>query len=258
MKKYDEYIQKIKLLQGTRWTTQSALAEKAGVAQAQVSRLLGVKEKPNFAAGLAILDAIGAKIVFPDEDEVDTTREIVFTDPRLTGVTQYNGKVAWARPRGENYLAVPLVAENVAAGPGKTVADNEVLDWVVVYRFDPAIRHTSNLVAVRIGTKEQSMVPTLHPGDIILVDKSDKRPDPAGKIVLASEPVETGESPKAMVKRVSAHHEKNDLLLIFTSDNPDQNTYHPRPYYLKQDYNGEIERAIAGRVVWAWSDMTKK
>lgn len=237
---------------------QKAVCARAGIDASRVSKFINSKSGLGMTAGLAVLDALGAKIVFPGEEEEATTRDIVFTTPRIVGVEQYKDVEARAHPKDENYLAVPMVEESVAAGPGKSVEDNQVKDWVVVYRFDPAIRHTSNLVAVRIGQKEMSMIPTMHPGDIVLVDRSDKRPDPAGKIVLASEPVEVGEKPRAMIKRVSAHHEKGDLLLIFSSDNPDQNTYHPRPYYLNQDYGGDIERAITGRVVWAWSDMTKK
>ncbi len=32
------------------------------------------------------------------------------------------------------------------------------------------------------------MVPTLHPGDIVLVDRAEKAPDPPGKIMLVCEP----------------------------------------------------------------------
>jgi phage repressor protein C with HTH and peptisase S24 domain len=43
-------------------------------------------------------------------------------------------------------------------------------------------------VAVSIGKGEVSMVPTLHPGDIVLVDRAEKAPDPPGKIMLVCEP----------------------------------------------------------------------
>ena len=67
MAKYEDYIAKIEALKGTAWKDQKDLGNKAGISQGQISKLLNMKEKPNFASGLAVLEAIGAKIIFPDE-----------------------------------------------------------------------------------------------------------------------------------------------------------------------------------------------
>jgi len=42
------------------------------------------------------------------------------------------------------------------------------------------------------------------------------------------------------------------------SDNPDKRFYPPSVHSLETDFHGDLRRAIVGRVVWAWSDMTRK
>jgi hypothetical protein len=48
----------------------------------------------------------------------------------------------------------------------------------------------------------------------------------------------------------------SDTEFVFYSDNSRE--YPPQTYRLKRDYGGDPTRAIVGRVVWAWSDMTRK
>jgi hypothetical protein len=44
--------------------------------------------------------------------------------------------------------------------------------------------------------------------------------------------------------------------LVFYSDNSRE--FPPRTFRLGRDYEGDLTRAIAGRVIWAWSDMSHK
>jgi hypothetical protein len=155
-------------------------------------------------------------------------------------------------PQPDDYLAVPLASSPVAAGPG-LIPEDRIEGWVLVWRHQESIRFRSNLVAVEIGKNELSMVPTLHPGDIVLVDRNDRDPSPAGKIMLVSEP---GPEGGTMVKRVNTKRLDGDLELIFYSDNSRE--FPPVTYRLGRDYDDDINRAIAGNVVWAWSDMTRK
>ncbi|XPV76460.1 MAG: LexA family transcriptional regulator [Desulfovibrio sp.] len=152
----------------------------------------------------------------------------------------------------EDYLAVPMAASPVAAGPG-LIPEDRIDQWVLIWRHHEAIRFKNNLIGVTVGRNEFSMTPTLHPGDIALVDRNDTSPTPAGKIMLVSEP---GPDGGMMIKRVSVQDRGDDLELVFYSDNSSQ--FPPMIYQLQRDYDGDITRAIAGRVVWSWSDMTKK
>ncbi len=96
------------------------------------------------------------------------------------------------------------------------------------------------------------MMPPINPGDILLIDKADYKPEPEGKIMLVIDP-DGGEA----IKRVSWRRRKGDDQITFYSDNAQE--YPPVTYHLKEDYDAnEWPRALAGRVVWAWSDMTKR
>jgi hypothetical protein len=193
-----------------------------------------------------ILDRIGVTMAFGDEP-ADAAKEVCF---RMPGKAQAVDGAP--DPRPEDYLAVPLASSPVAAGPG-LIPEDKIEGWVLVWRHQEAIRLKSNLVAVEIGKNELSMVPTLHPGDIVLVDRSDRDPNPAGKIMLVSEP---GQDGGTMVKRVNTKRLDGDIELIFYSDN--SRDFPPVTYRLDRDFDGDITRAIGGSVVWAWSDMTRK
>lgn len=228
----------------------SSLAEKAGVGQPNVSKFLSGKAVPRFDTVARLLEALGAKIVFPD-DERDTTKPVVFVSAKRPGSV---GAGESSRPEPENYMAIPLAQGGVAAGPG-LIAEDAVRGWVLAMKDQSSIRYRSNLVAVEIGRNQESMVPTLHPLDIVLVDRDDFRPEPDGSIFLVRHP---GPDAEVAVKRVYTSRKDSQTLLTFVSDNPDKRSYPPSVYSLETDYAGDLRRAVVGRVVWAWSDMTRK
>ena len=196
----------------------------------------------------AMLDALGAKIVFPDE-EAAGAKDVCFVEARKSGVNGEAPPIHAAR-----YMAVPLAEGEVAAGPG-LVPQDSVRGWVLALKDHPSIRYRTNLVAVELGAGQESMVPTLHPRDIVLIDKDDFRPEPDGSIFLVRDP---GPDADVAVKRVYTQSRDGERFLTFVSDNPDKKTNPPRVYSLERDYGGDLRRAIVGKVVWSWSDMTKK
>lgn len=227
----------------------SALAEKAGVGQPNVSKFLSGKAIPRFDTVARILETLGARILFPDEER-DTTRTVVFVSARRSG-----GAAEAASPiPPENYMAIPLAQGAVAAGPG-LIPEDAVRGWVLAMKDQSSIRYRTNLVALEVGKGQESMVPTLHPMDIVLVDRDDFRPEPDGSIFLVREP---GPDAEVAVKRVYTSRKEGQTLLTFVSDNPDRRSYPPSVHSLENDYQGDLRRAIVGRVVWAWSDMTRK
>lgn len=231
------------------------LAEDLAAPRATVYKVLNQGKNTNAQDYLAWLEAMGARIVFPGE-QVETAREVVFADPRVVGVREYAQLSDEARvhPHGDDYLAVPLVEQAVAAGPG-LAPEHSIKDWVIVWRWQEAIRGKSNLVAVRVGRDQTSMTPTLHPGDIVLLDRSDihREPRPPGNIYCIQEP---GPDYGLAVKRVVFERQSRRLRIVFYSDNAVD--YPPRTYDFETDYEGDIARALVGRVIWAWSDMTRK
>jgi transcriptional regulator with XRE-family HTH domain len=231
---------------GKRYPNNKRMADELGIDPSQLNRFLKKERGLNADSLGHILDRIGVTMAFGDEP-ADAAKEVCF---RMPGKAQAVDGAP--DPRPEDYLAVPLASSPVAAGPG-LIPEDKIEGWVLVWRHQEAIRLKSNLVAVEIGKNELSMVPTLHPGDIVLVDRSDRDPNPAGKIMLVSEP---GQDGGTMVKRVNTKRLDGDIELIFYSDN--SRDFPPVTYRLDRDFDGDITRAIGGSVVWAWSDMTRK
>lgn len=153
-------------------------------------------------------------------------------------------------PQEDNFIAIPILGE-VDAGPGYT-PEEEVEDWFMVSKDAVRGRDIKQLLAVRIAPHSISMQPTLKPHDIVLVDKNDKDIATGGNIMLVRDPMDGS----GMVKRVNAREVKGDVQITFYSDNANQ--YPPMVYSLMEDFDGEWDRAIAGKVIWAWTDMRGK
>lgn len=151
-------------------------------------------------------------------------------------------------------MAVPLAQGSAAGAPG-LIPEDAVRGWVLALKDQSSIRYRVNLVAVEVGKGQEAMVPTLHPSDIVLVDRDDFRPEPDGSIFLVREP---GQEPEVAIRRVYSSRRDGQTLLTFISDNPDKRSYPPSVHSLEGDYQGDLRRAIVGRVVWAWADMTRK
>jgi len=231
---------------GKRFSNNKRMADEFGIDPSQLNRFLKKERGLNADSLGHILDKVGASVIFGDEPE-DAAREVCF---RMPGKTQPD--LITPEPQPDDYLAVPLVTPHVATRPG-VIPEDKVEGWILVWRHQESIRFRSNLIALKVGTHEISMAPTLHPGDIVLVDRNDCDPSPAGKIMLVCEP---GVEGNAHIKRVNTNRLEDDLELIFYSDN--SRDFPPTTHRLDRDYDGNINRAIGGNVVWAWSDMSRK
>jgi len=225
-----------------KYGTAKALADASGVDPANISRWTRGKRSPKLEDIAPIFDVMQAKIVLPDEE--DPARDICFVDARAVpaGANQ-------PPPEVEDYLAVPLV-EEVGAGPG-LIPQGELLSWFLVYRHQDAIRYRLDLIAVRIGKRSTSMLPILHPGDVVLVDRQDRDVMTPGRIMLVMDPDGAG-----MIKRVAVEEVKSerDWRIVFYSDNVANHP--PIVYSLREDFLGDWDRAVVGRAILAWSDIS--
>ncbi len=225
-----------------KYGTAKALADASGVDPANISRWTRGKRSPKLEDIAPIFDVMQAKIVLPDEE--DPARDICFVDARAVpaGANQ-------PPPEVEDYLAVPLV-EEVGAGPG-LIPQGELLSWFLVYRHQDAIRYRRDLIAVRIGKRSTSMLPILHPGDVVLVDRQDRDVMTPGRIMLVMDPDGAG-----MIKRVAVEEVKSerDWRIVFYSDNVANHP--PIVYSLREDFLGDWDRAVVGRAIRAWSDIS--
>lgn len=143
--------------------------------------------------------------------------------------------------RTEDYYAVPLVEDRIAAGQGRIMEDHVTgLVWV----YKPEIGNRRNLVAVKLAPDAESMQPTLHPGDIVIIDRDDKVIEKTihTKRIYA---VRTSQEPCA-IKRVSISQDRFWLV----SDNPNW-----PPQISEFDSS---EKLIIGRVVWSWTSWIER
>jgi len=221
------------------------MADTLGIDPSQLNRFMDAERGLSVESLGRILDGLGARVVLPGGAEEEPAREVCFVAPRPTGV-----ELGVRPPAAEDYFAVPLATLSAAAAPGR-IPQEDIQGWVLVWRHHESVRFRSDLVAVSIAPGDDALAPALHVGDIVLVDRAEKSPDPAGKIMLVREP-----DGACTVMRVATQTTGGDLELVFYSDVP--RSIPPRVHRLNRDYGGELARAIGGRVVWAWSDMTCK
>ena len=201
---------------------------------------------PSFSKMAPLLEKIGAYIV--SQDETGPYKEVCFVDAKVVPAGEN-----LPPPPDEDYLAVPLVDE-VGAGPG-IIPQNELISWFLVWRYQKAVQHKRDLIAVMVGKHSTSMVPTLKPQDIVLVDREDKDvTNFKGRIMLVMDPFDGS----GKIKRVATENlpKKKDVRITYYSDNAAENP--PEVYSLMEDFEGDWHKAIVGRVVWAWSDVSNK
>jgi hypothetical protein len=126
----------------------------------------------------------------------------------------------------------------------------------MVYREHHSVQHRKNLLAVEVGKNQRSMLPTLSPLDIMLVDRDDWGQNsaytPPGNIYLVREP---GQEGGAKVKRVALAGKGETTTVTFYSDNAAE--FGPETHLLAL-YGYDLRQAIVGKVVWAWADLTRK
>jgi transcriptional regulator with XRE-family HTH domain len=130
--------------------------------------------------------------------------------------------------RGEDYVSIPLTESAIAAGQ-PIIQENSIEDYVLLHIR--AVGKRGNLVASRVDG--DSMEPTLHSGDIVVIDRDDKK---IAKNAMYAIFHENGLTAKYV--------ERQKTLLILRPLNPNSqiqviNLYeHPDP--------------IVGKIIGAW------
>lgn len=136
------------------------------------------------------------------------------------------------------YLQVPLVEGRIAANPAGLIPGESVESQVWLPRSELCGR--SELVAVRLASGADSMEPSLHPGDLVVIDRGDREITPRGLYAVRLPDLES-----CTIKRLQPVPDKPYVLLL--SDNP---KYDPLPV----DWH---ENLIIGRVVWSWTNWVR-
>lgn len=224
--------------QGVKSRAASAL----GLSNITLGQWLNGSRIPNLEALSPVFAKLGIGFSLPAREP---DRDVCFVNARVVPAGE-----GIEPPQAEDYIAAPMVGE-LGAGPGY-VPQEEVRSWFLAYKNHPAVRFRRNLLAVEIGKDSDSMQPTLNPGDIVLVDRDDRNVQHAGHMMLVLDPDGNG-----MIKRVSVEDQSDgDSRITFYSDNAARHA--PLVFSLREDYLSDWERAIVGRVIWAWADVREK
>lgn len=138
------------------------------------------------------------------------------------------------------YVAVPVLADRIAAGPPLIIDETRIADHLAFSQSFLNHHGITRPICVRVGRYERSMMPTIQPGDTVLLDCADSRREQPKKDRIYAVNVEEGST----LKRVTMLG--NTIALI--SDNIDKSDYYTRTIEL--DDETEITRVIIGQVMW--------
>lgn len=200
--------------------------EAAGMNQSELARALQVKPQavqkweaggsPRNARLTEIAQALGVSVAYlvSDADQAsEALPEVVF-------------------------LLVPMLANDASMGPGAEDHAEDVMTGVIrlTDHFVREYVRPSRPESLRfIHAYGDSMAPTLHSGDVLLVDTGSKNIDIDGIYVLRAHG-------RLFVKRV---RQRLDGKFEISSDNPAHKTV--------EVLNGDSEVTVVGRVLWYWN-----
>lgn len=136
------------------------------------------------------------------------------------------------------FASVPLMPRAVGAGQPIEIDPDEQASEYVAFK-DDFVQRFHRPIAVRVGKDQQSMMPTIQPGDLLVIDQRDQgrmRPNP--RLIYALN-IDGG----ATVKRV----EVVDGRLVISSDNLDKDKY---ATYTRPISDVDLRVVVVGEVVW--------
>lgn len=173
------------------------------------------------AMSIAVPDFVGRDVLGNDRTEIDTA----------------DGR--------REFVPVPVLSGRIAAGPPLVVDERDIADYAA---FSPALLTQLGVTTpycVRVGRYERSMLPTIRPGDTVLLDCSEARRENPRKDRIYAVNVEEGSTLKRVVVAGGT------LMLI--SDNLDKDEYPVRT--IEWDGDTELRSIIVGEAVWCGTSL---
>lgn len=223
------FVARLQIILG-HWPSADRLARAVGVSPSAFRKWLRGQAEPSRERLVALADAAGVGIAWLAKGDGP---EPQFPDLRGAGVAEAAGSaVSNVDPR--RFLVLPKRAQAAAAGAGTPPApsENEFIafghDWI---RNSLGLQPEDLLLERAAG---ESMQPTIHDNDLLLVDITDRKLREFGVYVLEYQT-------ERLVKRVQR---KLDGSLILISDNAIYETER-----IPAERVGEV--AVLGRVIWA-------
>lgn len=234
-----------KLRKERNWTVEE-LAEKAGVGKMTVSSI--ERGEANYRRETvekiaAALDTSTARLevqASPSEELLfaDLSKQPMLSHPMYSGV-DFNAPLPprhVSSQRDIQFVSLPLLTQPIAAGAPIEI-DGEVNDELA-FRND-FVRRFVEPLCLRVGSDQFSMVPTVLPGDVVVIDRDEqKRLRPVNDSIYALN-LDGG----GTLKRVEIVHD----VLVISSDNQDKNAY---PSITRDLTDIDLLKVIIGEVVW--------
>jgi len=211
---------------GLKGWTLEAMAQKLGVSPF----ILDAYEKGKCAVSLDLIQEMARKLKIDPRDLMTEDRPHPVQVPDLK-IFQAANTPDTPKITGEDYVSIPLTDSSIAAGH-PIIQENNIEDYVLLHIRAAGKR--TNLVASRVDG--DSMEPMLSSGDIVVIDRNDKK---IVKNRIYAIFYEDGLTAKYL--------ERKKNLLILRPINPTSDVQiidmyeHPDP--------------IVGRVIGAWKEL---
>lgn len=142
------------------------------------------------------------------------------------------------------FTSVPLLEDEIAAGPPLIINESRIAGEMVFPQRSLDNLGIGKPVCVVVGRRERSMLPTIEPGNVVLLDCSNERRSEPRKDRIYAVNVEEGATLKRIVR------EPGFVMLV--ADNPDKDNYETQRIPVDDDES--IMRLVVGQVMW-WGDQ---
>lgn len=229
---------RIKQLMEEQNLTANALAERSGVPQPTISRIInGSHGDPRTRT----LEKLAVALNFPLAALRDSSQpDFIFTRKSQDGTTRYLvGEIKSPLTKSvHGKVQIPQLAAVPSMGGGESLTydGDQIIDVLAMSKtwLERNIKAKPDNLRVITGAGD-SMHPTFSDGDMLLVDVSKGKVDIDGVYVLSAHE-------RLFIKRV---RQRLDGTFEVSSDNPTVKTV--------DILNGDHEIRVHGRVVWAWN-----
>jgi transcriptional regulator with XRE-family HTH domain len=208
--------------------SQRELSKRAGVNETWVKKVEnGTVESPRGANLVKVAKVLGCTVS-------DLTGEHSTVDDGGVYVDHFDTST---QPQSMAVLMIEELETRVHAGAGALVDGHSVVgQWQIPAAVVRGFTSTTESDLKLIPVVGDSMMPTLHPGQRLMVDTTDKTPSPPGIFVL-------WDGLGFVVKRVEVVPHSDPITVRISSDNP---RYTPYERTLDEAY-------IQGRVIGGWN-----
>lgn len=144
----------------------------------------------------------------------------------------------------QGFTSVPVLDDKIAAGPPLIINESDVSGEMAFPQRSLDRLGVSLPICVVVGPREQSMLPTISPGNVVLLDcAEERRVDPKPDRIYAVN-VDDGATLKRVI-RVPGY-------LALVADNPDKERYPTQKIEISDD--DTVMNFLIGEVIW-WGEL---